>query len=136
MTWAWARIGADGSVPSVRIPPPPRTGSPPDGTTGFGVGSILTWTGEGVCTVTVLSAGNSDLPSPSISIVTDQQTATIPDTSALGIRFPPLVTYNWNVSCTETSEPPYGGDPVLLPNDQLASGGDSVAVPARTVVTK
>jgi hypothetical protein len=133
-TWAWARVGSDGTVPPTRIPAQPRPVSPPDGTTGFGTGSVLTWTGEGVCTVFVSSADQADRTSPALTIVTDQQTATIPDMTPLGVTLPSRVTYRWSETCSQSSAPRLGGDPVLLGDDPLASGGNSAFGP--TFVTK
>jgi hypothetical protein len=134
-TWAYALVGSDGTVSPVRIPAPPRTVSPPSGTTGFGFGAVLTWTGEGVCTATVFPADTLQTFAWFL-IVSNQETATIPDTTALGVTFPPLTTYAWGVSCAQSSLPPLGADPVLLPNDALASGGYSLIAPAPTVITK
>jgi hypothetical protein len=135
-SWAWARVGSDGTVEPVRIPAAPHAVSPPDATTGFGFGSVLTWTGAGVCTVDVQKDGNYPNPSAEFFIVSDQQTATIPDTTSLGVTFPRNTTYRWMLECAQSSEPPIGGDPVLLPNDPLASGGWNVDDNPPTVVTR
>jgi hypothetical protein len=122
----WALVGEDGTVPAVSLRPPPRPVAPADNATGFGVGSTLAWTGEGVCTVSLQTAGMGDqaILQPSFSFVTDQGTLTMPDTSAFGIALPALETYSWGVACTQSSKPPLAGDPVLLAEDPLASGGN------------
>jgi hypothetical protein len=105
-------IGADGSVPAVTVPAAPAITAPAQGATGFGVGSTIAWTGEGVC---VVSLTNYAIPgSPSIDLVSGTGSATLPDLSALGVSLPKLETYNMVLTCEKTSEP-WAGDPALLP---------------------
>ncbi|WP_394835100.1 hypothetical protein LVJ94_52240 [Pendulispora rubella] len=102
-------VGADGSVPEVDLPAPPRIISPAEGTTDFGVGSEIVWQGEGACTV---SMGDTDYKH-SVSFTTLESHLTMPDLSAAGMPLEHGRQYRIFVWCHRRSNRAPSDDPVL-----------------------
>jgi hypothetical protein len=137
-TSALVLVGDDGTVPPVALPPPPRLASPPDGTSGFGSApsaSTLSWQGQGMCHV-YLGPVSTMTALPSFDIYTTESSFTMPDLSPLGTAIPDSTPYFWTVSCSQTSEPGIGGDPVLVPSYGLGTQGYSGPANRRTVIWK
>lgn len=103
-------ISADGSVPEVDIPVPPKIISPADGATDFGAGSEIAWEGgEGACTVTVFFRNVSW----AIALTTLTSRITMPDLSAVGVPIARRFRYSINVQCSQRANRAPDADPLL-----------------------
>jgi hypothetical protein len=120
-------IAADGTMAPVTLPSPPLLTAPADNSGDAGPGTTFSWTGDGICTVSLEGAGVS----PHLSLVTRGTSVTMPDLSSIGFTLPKLVHYTWLVDCRQ----PAAGEPDLTENDYMGGGFDGRSV-VRTIVTR
>jgi hypothetical protein len=114
----------DASVPDATIPAPPVIASP-NSLSQVGIGSTITWSGSGTCSLSFVSA--NDDGSPSFTLVSTGSQAAFPDFSRVGATPGHGVTYRVGLTCTAPAVAP-SGDPVLQTPEQPPSWGHSSTV--------